>query len=304
MKYYFIVNGRADKAELHAEVRRQMANCAHLLSEMGALTDLYMTTGEGDATRQTRLYCDLHPDEKVCFVACGGDGTLNEVASGIVGFAHKSLAFLNLCGHGDDFVKYYPDYKFQSLEDILKGENRRVDILKINDSYSINVCNFGFDALVAGTANELAQEGKNNVYRRGVLIAILRGRFNRISVVADGEKLGGPWLLSCALGNGRFVGGEFMTCPDAVNDDGLIDVTFIKSMTFLRFIATLSYVAKGTHFKTRYIKRKCIYRQVKHVEIRSKNIIELCLDGEMLPGTHFNVDLLPLAIELRLPLKH
>jgi len=303
MKYYFIVNGRADKSEMHEEIHRQIDECAPLFEAKGIVTDLYMTTGEGDATRQVRLYCDLHPDEKVCFVACGGDGTLNEVASGLVGFAHKSVALLNFCGHGDDFVKYYPDRKFQSLKDILDGETVRIDIMKVNDSYCINVCDFGVDAIAASAANMLSQEGKTNVYRKGVLRALLVGRYNHIVVKVDGEKLGGRYMLSCSLGNGKYMGGEFLCCPFAANDDGLIEVSFFKAMSLLRFILTLSPYVKGKHFETWYTKGKCIYRQGKHIEIYSKRMIELCLDGELLPGTHFNIDIFNKAIVLHLPKK-
>lgn len=301
MKYYFIVNGRSENAELHAEVRRQIEECTPLFQENGIVTDWYMTTGEGDATRKVRLYCDLHPEEKVCFVACGGDGTLNEVASGVVGFSHKSVALFDFCGHGDDFVKYYPDRDFQSLKDILMGENVRIDILKVNDSYSINVCNFGFDSIVASTTNRLSHKNRGNVYRRGVLRAILGGRFNHVSVTADGEKLGGRYLLSCSLGNGKYMGGEYLCCPHAVNDDGLMEVTFFKAMSLLRFILVLPHYIKGQQYESRLLKRKCIYRQAKHVEIFSKQMIDLCLDGELLPGTRFNVDVFYKAISLRLP---
>lgn len=301
MKYYFIVNGRADKTEMHAEVRRQIKECATLMEEQNIVPDWYMTTGEGDATRQVRLYCDLHPDEKVCFVACGGDGTLNEVASGMVGFNRKSLALLNFCGHGDDFVKYYPERKFQSLKDIIEGESAQIDIMKVNDSYFINVCDFGVDAIAASIANMLSQEGKTNVYRKGVVRALLVGRYNAIVVKVDGEKLGDKFMLSCSLGNGKYMGGEFLCCPFARNDDGLIEVTYFKAMSLLRFLLTLPPYIKGKQFETWYLKRKCLYRQAKHIEIHSKRIMELCLDGEMLPGTHFNIDVLEKAITFRLP---
>lgn len=58
-----------------------------------------------------------------------------------------------------------------------------------DDRYSINVCNFGFDSVVASTANKLSRKGNKNPYRWGIVKAIFCGRFNRIQVKADGEEL-------------------------------------------------------------------------------------------------------------------
>ena len=103
MKYIFIVNGRADKAPYRKQIIEQIEQCTH-----GLNYEIYETEGMGDATRYTHVYCDLHPAEEVCFVACGGDGTINEVASGIAGFEHKSMAIIAIGGSGNDFIKYYP----------------------------------------------------------------------------------------------------------------------------------------------------------------------------------------------------
>ena len=80
MKYIYIINGRADKIPQYQELYDQLKEISHPY-------EIYTTIGEGDATRYVRLYCDLHPEEEVCFVACGGNGIINGVASGLVGFS-------------------------------------------------------------------------------------------------------------------------------------------------------------------------------------------------------------------------
>ena len=296
MKYIFVVNGRADKAAYRERLIGQIEQCARNVSY-----EIYETEGMGDATRFTHVYCDLHPVEEVCFVACGGDGTINEVASGIVGFEHKSLAIITGGSNGNDFIKYYPERCFTDIKAMLDGETAAIDILKINDSYSINVCNFGFDSVVGHTANEMIFKGKSNPYRRGIFRAILIGRFNRIDVWADGEKLGRKRMLLCTLANNRYVGGEFLCAPRAKNDDGLIEVCYLKPMTLLRFLLLLPLYAKGKHLESNYFRKKIIYRQAKTLKITSPDLIELCLDGEILPGGTFNIEILPKAIPLRLP---
>ena len=79
MKYIYIINGRPDKAQYYSEFYEQLKQEPHVY-------EVYTTLGEGDATRYVRLYCDLHPEEEVCFVACGGNGIINGVASGLVGY--------------------------------------------------------------------------------------------------------------------------------------------------------------------------------------------------------------------------
>ena len=188
-----------------------------------------------------------------------------------------------------------------NLGKLITGEVHPIDILKVNDSYSINVCNFGFDSVVCSTANRINARGGKNGYRRGVVAGIVSGRFNRIKVVADGEQISKKKMLLCTLANNRYVGGEFLCAPRAKNDDGLIDVCHIHTMPLLGFLSLLPIYTKGEHLDSKKFADKIVYRQAKHVEVSSAKTIELCLDGEMLPGTHFDIDILPNAIRFVIP---
>lgn len=296
MKYILIINGREDKKTMRAIIDRQLIE----FKEANNSYDIesYTTTGEGDATRYVRVYCDLHPLDHVCFIACGGDGTINEVASGMVGYENKLLAVLAY-GTGNDFVKYYPNCDFKNLSTIFRSESTLIDIIKINDNYSINVCDFGFDSIVGSTANVLASKGIANPYRWGIVKALLTGRFNHISVTADDEKLGRRRLLLCTLSNNSHVGGEFLCAPYAKNDDGLIEVCYVRPMALLHFLKLMPKYKAGKHLDGQ--SRKFIYRQAKHIVVKSESLIELCLDGEMLPGTYFDITIIPKTIRLVVP---
>lgn len=299
MKYYLIVNGRKDKLPLQDEIRRQIDECRPLLEGRGDTTELYVTKASGDATLQIRSYCEAHPEEAVCFIACGGDGTINEVASGLVGQTNKHLGIISLYGHGNDFIKYYPERRFVHLREVLDGKSTTVDILRINDRYSINVCNFGFDAVVASHANRLAAKGKQNVYWRGIVRALFTGRIHPATIVADGEHLANC-IQSCSLANCRYIGGEFFCAPRAMNNDGLIDLTLVKRTNFIRFVRALLAYKDGKHLAHPTLSKEFVYKQVKHVDITTERPMELCLDGELYPGTHFSVDLIPSAISIML----
>ena len=295
MRYFFIINGREDKATILEDVKRQIAEVGS-----GLDYDFYITRGVGDGTRFVRIYCDLHQNEKVCFVACGGSGTVNEVSSGMVGSSNKYLAILAY-GETNDFIKYYPDRDFHSLRKMLAGEVRRIDIVRVNDSYSINVINVGFEAAAAAHASSLAEEGKHNTINRGIVHALLTARHNRIVVVADGERMNRRSLFLCTLSNCRWCGGKFLCAPYADNEDGLIEFSLVRWMGLITLLRVLPLYKRGEQFERNPGKRKFIYRRVRKVTLVSKGLIDLCLDGEILSGHTFDIEILPKEINLILP---
>lgn len=297
MHYCFIINNEPGKLG-NAEIIQKQINELEITPDY----EIYKTTHNNSATRFVREFCINNPDMETCFVACGGDGTINEVASGMVGAPNKHLAVW-ACGSGNDFIKYYKDKDFRSVSAIIGGTPHKIDILKVGDDrYSINVCNFGFDAVVASTANRLSRKGWKSPYRWGIVKAVFCGRFNPIQVRADGELLNqGKRMLLCTLGNNCYVGGEFMCSPRSRNDDGLIEVGYCKTTTFIRFLCLLPLYAAGKHLDDPKSSRHFIYRQARTIDVHSDRQIELCLDGEMLPGNDFHIEIIAGAISFVIP---
>ena len=293
MIYLFIMNGREDKSFIGEEVRRQISCIPN-----PPACEFYLTRSEGDATDYVYTHALANPGSQYCYVACGGDGTISEVAAGIARACGENPAVKDKClavlamGSGNDFVKYYPDSDFKSVEKLFAASPAPIDIMKVNDRYSINVTNFGFDSIVGHVGGILASKGWKNPYRFGIVAAILAGRFNRISVDADGENIGRRLLL-CTLANNHYVGGEFFCAPRARNDDGLIDVCLIRTMCLMKFLQILPVYTAGKHFEDKRFEKKIVYRQAKKVTVSSKKSIYLCLDGEMVAGTQFNVEIIP-----------
>ena len=298
MYYIFVINGRDDmRSNIDCDLKRQ-------LQKTDIQYEIYHTTGIGDGIRFVRIYCDLHRNTEVCFIACGGSGTANEVAQGIVGFSGKSMAIMAY-GSTNDLIKHYPDRDFHSLDRIIKGENAKLDIIRANDNYSLNVINCGFDAMVAYRANQLIERGMKGMkgYSRAVTKSVLGNRFNRIRVTADGERLNRRSMLMCVLANANYCGGQFNCAPYAKVDDGLIDLCFFKTCTLFSFLYILNHFKTGTHLTDKFCLRNIKYRQVRHVELDSDYLIYLCLDGETTAATHFDIDIIPGAINMVLPSK-
>ena len=295
MHYIFVINGREDKTFITAEVERQIAEVPGLDYE------IYHTTGVGDGTRFVRIYCDLHPRVECCFIACGGSGTLNEVASGLVGFSRKYLGVLSY-GLTNDFIKCYPDRDFKSLRKLLVGERRPVDIIRVNDSYAINVINIGFEAVVASRVYELESAGKTaHSVNWGILYAIFHGWRNKIRVYADDERMNFRRLFLCTLSNGRWVAGRYCCAPDADPEDGLIEFSLIRRIGLITFLRLLPLYRRGEQFTRNPGKRKFIRRRVRKVLLQSRNLVDICLDGEILSGHTFDIEVLPQSIQLILP---
>lgn len=296
MRYIFIINGREDKNFIAAEVQRQ-------IDEIGAGLDyeIYRTTGIGDGTRFVRVWCDMHPNLECCFVACGGSGMVNEVSSGMVGSKKKSLGILAY-GETNDFTKYYPDRDFRSLRKLLAGAPRKIDIIRAGDNYAINVINVGFEAAVASHIYNLQEEGKRwQIVQRGILNAIFTGRHNRILVVADGERLTRRSLFECSLSNGKWIAGTFLCAPYADNEDGLIEFSLIRHMGLLSLIRFLPLYKRGEQFEKNPGKRLITYRRVRKVSLTSRNLFDICLDGEIYTGQSFEIEIIPKEINLILP---
>lgn len=296
MLYYFIINGREDvRRKAEHDVMRQ-------LEQYPINHQIYFTEGIGDGTRFVRIYCDLHRKENVCFVACGGCGTLNEVASGVVGFEGKSIAFLSY-GATNDFTKHYPGRNFNDLKAIIDAEPTALDIIKVNDDYCMNVMNIGFGGMVVARALRALNQGKDPVkaYKSAVLRSLFTDRVSHIKIKVDGQTFNKGTIMLCDIGNASWCGGQYMCSPNASTEDGLMEVSLFKPMFLIEFIFVLRHYIAGTYLKSAFYPWKIKYAQARHVELDSHELIYASLDGEVYAATHYDIDILEKAVSFFLP---
>lgn len=293
MYYIFVINGRDDKRFIEDELQSQLGNVT-------VNYEIYRTINEGDATRFVRIYCDFHPEDEVCFVACGGNGTLSEVVSGLIGSHNKSAAMLAY-GTANNFIHYFPGRNFRSVRDILDGEEMLVDVIKCNNDYSINVANFGFDSMSAYFGELYIRQGKDKPYLRGTLRALLFNRTNNFRIIVDGEKLSRGLTMFCAVANAKEYGEDYLVAPHAVIDDGKLDVVVARFCLLPFFGMMFNKFKDGTYVDSAFCRHWFKFRQARHVEVSSKNLIYMCLDGEMTAARHFDINILYKAVTLRVP---
>ncbi len=302
MKHIFIVNPEAGPSSPLEGIKKQ-------LTDLGVIDacEIYVTASALDATEYVRKKCAEEPDETLRFYACGGDGTINEVAAGLIGNSNGELAIYP-CGSGNDYVKCIGSQKrFMNIGELMKAETKPVDMMSVCGRYCINVCNFGFDAVVAQTMIDVKRKkiiGGKNAYKTGVFNAVLRGMRNKCRAFVDGEEISSPEgkMLLCTVANGQYVGGEFKCAPRSRNDDGLLEVCYVKPISLFKFLKLLPIYTVGNHLDDPNFKDVIIYRRAKKVEVHAfSEDFGVCIDGEMTKTGCFTIEVLPGAVKLALP---
>ena len=293
MYYIFVVNGRADKGFIMDELQPQ-------LKDVSIEYEIYKTVGEGDATRFVRIYCDFHQKDEVCFVACGGTGTLSEVVNGVVGSTNKRVALLAY-GSGNNFTLHFPGRDFRSLKDIIEGEAVQSDVLKCNNDYSINVINMGFDSMAAHFGAQYILRGKDKPYLRGTVRSVFFNRFNNYRIIADGVKMSRGTTMFCTIANASHYGQNYKCAPNAIIDDGFAEVGVTRSTSLLTFVLMYPHFKSGEHVINAFCRRHMKFMRAKHIEVSSKSLIYLCVDGEIVASRRFEIDVIDKAVTLQLP---
>lgn len=318
MKHLIIVNGGAGSIKDTEAFKKEIDSAF-----VGLNYEIYETTGPRSVIPFLKEYLSKNNDVLRVY-ACGGDGTVHEVVNAIAEFDNVQLA-VYAAGTGNDFVKIYSekqDYdsivkekmgakRFQDWKALVNGDVVDIDISKMTGPsmkepwYSINVINFGFDAIVGAKGNENKAKGIKNPYGpRAIIPAILGGRFNNIIVKADGEQLNKKKMLLASLGQGQWVGGQYHASPKSDNTDGLIDVVMLKCMSLMRLmIQYFGRYTKGEHLDNEKLMKRIVYRRAKQIEIIGKKDIDICVDGEIIRGKEFKVEVLPKAIKFVIPHK-
>ena len=301
MKHLFILNPAAGKTNALPRIH----------TEVAALRDsydieIYETKGRGDATTFVKKRIEEHPNTPMRFYACGGDGTLKEVANGAVGAACASVSSYP-CGSGNDFVKYYGGAaNFLSLKDLFDGEEREIDLLTDGVEYSINAANFGFDYAVCETMERVRRYpllGGKRAYYAGIVKSLFTAMKNHVKVYADGELLTeNDRFLLCTLANGTYIGGSYMCAPRSSNEDGLLELCYVKAVSVPTFLKVIGYYKRGEHLDVAALAPYIIYKRVSKIEVESPDKgFGYALDGEMHPAERFTLSIAPKALRFAIP---
>lgn len=298
MKHVFVINPASGAKDNVETIKQLLADC-HRLDEC----EIHVTNGPKDATRFVDTWCKEH-NEEVRFYACGGDGTLNEVASGMIGHPEASLACYP-CGSGNDFVKYYGGkYNFTDIAALMDAADFPIDAMRVGDHYSFNVTNFGFDTKVCLAMEKYRHTpllGGKKAYTAGLVQTFFTGMRTKVKVVADDDEISNSDILLCTVANCQYIGGSYRCAPYSSNHDGLLDICLVKPLSRPKLLTLIGSYSKGTHLDNPKFQKYIVYRRARKVHIEGEEDFSITVDGETFASPTVDIEIIPEAIRLALP---
>ena len=261
MKHLFIINPAAGSRDRTAEYTAQI----HRLCQ-GLDYEIAVSQAPGECRRLAREAAET--GENVRIYACGGDGTLNEIASGAAGFPNAAVTAFS-GGSGNDFVRLFSEpAAFSQLSRLLDAEETAFDLIACNDDLALNVCSVGLDARI-GT--DVARYKRFpflhgfNAYALSTVVNLFRGISEHYIVEINGERIDGSQTFVCAC-NGRCYGGGFNPVPEADPADGKLDVLLVKKVRLWQVPGIIGKYKNGRyrelpefirHFRTDRVRVTC-----------------------------------------------
>ncbi len=300
MKTELIVNLTAGGGKPHLHLK----TIFKYLKENGFNFKVSYTSHPGEAIELAQKAADNGAE---LIVSVGGDGTVNEIVNGIMKSKNDpSLGIIPL-GWANDFIKStdIPSDIIEACKILVQGKTKEIDVGIINKKiYFANICGIGFDAEVAKLANQMKDRHPNwrilsaFVYIFSTIKKLLSPfRCHKVKIKIDGQEIQSK-ILFMAIGNGKIYGGRFKITPEAILDDGLLDICLVEEMGRFKYLSIIPKVFKGTHGG---IKGVSFYK-AKEVIVQSSELILAQVSGEVIEGQKkFTVTLQPKRLKLIVP---
>lgn len=258
------------------EVRRRIGDILEKLERMGYETSTYATQKAGDAATEAKRACRHSYD---LIVAAGGDGTLNEVITGMAEEENRPTLGILPVGTTNDFARAMgiPRDITKALNLLEAGFSQKIDIGKMNEKYFINIAG-------GGSLTELTYEVPSRVKTAiGPMAYYLKGMEKLanvkpfdVEIDIDGRVLKEKIVLFL-VANTNSVGGFEKLAPNADSTDGLFDVFILKEVSIAKFTQLMGKLLSGEHVTD----SKIMHFQTSKVSIRTKEKMGINLDGEL-----------------------
>lgn len=273
-RWFIVVNPHAGSGR----TAREWGRIKDCLDRNGISYDFRMTDCRYHATE---IVLDASREGFRRFIAVGGDGTIHEVLGGIMLYLDSllpesgsaddaearsprpSLADFSIAvipvGSGNDWIRCHdiPD----NLEEIVclvkSGSFARQDVVRVTTdagvTYMVNIGGAGFDARVCERVNRCKDKGKRGrmLYIWSLVHNFVTYKPSPMEISLDGKALFSGDCFSVAVGTGKYSGGGMRQTPEAVSDDGLMDVTVIPPLPFVKIAAEIRRLFDGSFLKVR-----------------------------------------------------
>ncbi len=302
LKWLVIVNPNAGNGKGMKDWQR-ISN----LFEKNSITILPMfTEKKGDATQFAR---ESIKNGYRNIISVGGDGTLHEIINGA--FTQDACPTTDIVvgmipvGTGNDWgrmfgipliyegsIKVISDYKVM-LHDI--GVISYHNGAEKEKRYFINIAGLGFEALVVKKTNAQKDKGRSNkaIYFLNLLSSLIAYKNTKADITVNNNKYSCN-VFSVNVGNGRYCGGGMRQTPEAIPDDGLLDITVIKSMGRIEIIRNLKILYDGSILSHPKIDG---YRS-NYLKVESESLLYAEADGESIGHTPVEFSIIPASIKI------
>ena len=274
MRHLFIINpaaGSRDRTESYSRKIREACD------PRGLQYEIRVSEAPGCCARLAREAAESGEEYRI--YACGGDGTLNEVASAAAGYPNVAVTVFS-GGSGNDFVKLFDEPgAFFDLERLLDCDETVFDMIRCNDDLALNICSVGLDARIGtDVANykRIPLLHGFRAYAVSTVVNLFRGIAEHYVVEVGGETIDREQTFVCVC-NGRFYGGGFNPVPEADPTDGELDVLLVKKVSLLQVPAVIGKYKAGRYKELPHLVR---HLKTKSIKITCDKVTPINLDGE------------------------
>ncbi len=234
-------------------------------------------------------------------IAAGGDGTLHAVASGLVGTQSAlgiiATGTMNNIAHSLEIPEEIPE----ACKTIAYGETSKIDIGKVNEHIFLEVAGIGLEAALFPAAEEIKRAGLLSTIK-GVfdgLRTLLAFQTTRVRISFDNQRVRYYNSLQVSVCNSPYYGAHFQFAPDAVMDDGLLDVLIYKNFSKVEFLRHAIAISQGR----RILEPKVIRSKVRSLYIEAVTPTDLHADGVPIGKTPARITVIPGSLLVRVPQK-
>lgn len=286
-----------------------------LRSHFGPFTVAF-TKKAGDGTDIAKRFIE---SGRRFIIACGGDGTINEVANGIIESGREVKLGILPAGTGGDLRRSIgmSSTPREAARQLREGSVKKIDAGKVrftnadgskSERYFLNVASFGLSASINDRVKKKGGlqwipgdtvRGRTK-FAISTLQEVFDPQFTVVRVSIDGGPVNQLATLNFCVCNARYFGGGMQIAPRAIIDDGALDLVNIGDLTTLRILLNGYKLYSGTHLDLPEVNSKL----VKRIEVEPADpeaVIEIETDGEI-PGRLPAVfEIVPRAISMVVP---
>ncbi|HEX74008.1 MAG TPA: diacylglycerol kinase family lipid kinase [Dehalococcoidia bacterium] len=283
--------------------RRKWPRISKLLRHVGLSFDYEYTEGVGHAVELARAAAS---DGYRYLVSVGGDGTVNEVANGILhstGSSNTSLGIVST-GTGSDFARSVgiPRDYTNACSFLTSSRRLLIDVGVVEykskeqslQRFFVNAAGVGFDAAVVEATERTPKYFGGTIPYLAGLMRTLYGYKNKSVILHLEDKVETTCILNVVVANGSYFGGGMHIAPQAELNDSLLDVVIIGDVGKFELLKALPMVYKGTHINHPKVRME----KATHITIESSERILVYADGEILGESPASFWLMPAALSV------